>query len=182
MRYRLLAGVHIDENKRRYEVGDVVESTRNLERDFGSEKFRELRSRSKRDLAEDSDFDDSEVPEMAPGTPKEEKAAHVRRSAGPVKPPVEEVEEEEIPPVRAKAPPAKPMPMPVAPQTKPYSSSEDEGDEDEEDTKVDASGHPTNLDSMTLPQLKKYAEEEEIDLGSATTKKDILAAIRGDHT
>jgi hypothetical protein len=30
---------------------------------------------------------------------------------------------------------------------------------------------------MTLAELKKFAEDEEIDLGSATRKEDVLAAI-----
>ncbi len=34
-----------------------------------------------------------------------------------------------------------------------------------------------SLDKMTVPELKDYAEANEIDLGDATKKPDILAAI-----
>lgn len=34
------------------------------------------------------------------------------------------------------------------------------------------------VDGMTLPQLKAYAEEHGIDLGSATKKADVLAAVK----
>lgn len=33
------------------------------------------------------------------------------------------------------------------------------------------------LEKRTVPELKKYAEDNSIDLGEATTKADILAAI-----
>lgn len=33
------------------------------------------------------------------------------------------------------------------------------------------------VDKMTIPQLEAYAAEHEIDLGGATLKRDILAAI-----
>lgn len=36
-----------------------------------------------------------------------------------------------------------------------------------------------NLDSMNAEQLKRYAEEEEINVGKATTKEQLLAAIKG---
>lgn len=43
----------------------------------------------------------------------------------------------------------------------------------------DADGEPS--DSWTVPDLKAYAELHEIDLGEATKKADILAAIRADE-
>ena len=36
---------------------------------------------------------------------------------------------------------------------------------------------PTELKDMTVPQLKDYATEHKIDLGDATKKDDIIAAI-----
>lgn len=45
---------------------------------------------------------------------------------------------------------------------------EDEGDRDEGD----------GLDAFTVTELKKYATDENIDLGSATKKQEILTAIR----
>ena len=36
---------------------------------------------------------------------------------------------------------------------------------------------PNALSSMTVPELKELAEAEEIDLGEATKKADIMAAI-----
>jgi len=36
----------------------------------------------------------------------------------------------------------------------------------------------TDLDSMTVDQLKAYAIENKIDLGTATVKADIIAAIK----
>lgn len=38
---------------------------------------------------------------------------------------------------------------------------------------------PINLDAMNAEQLKRYAEEEEINVGKATTKEQLLAAIKG---
>lgn len=35
------------------------------------------------------------------------------------------------------------------------------------------------LDDMTVPQLLEYAEEHEVDLGTARKKAELLAAIRG---
>lgn len=45
--------------------------------------------------------------------------------------------------------------------------------EDETDA-VDSDG----FDAFTVPELKKYATDESIDLGTAKTKPEILAAIR----
>jgi hypothetical protein len=45
---------------------------------------------------------------------------------------------------------------------------------DEDEDEDDADG----LNSMTLAGLRKFAEEEEIDLGDANSKKKIIAAIR----
>lgn len=45
----------------------------------------------------------------------------------------------------------------------------DEGDEGDEGD---------GLDAFTVPELKKYATDESIDLGNASTKPKILAAIR----
>ena len=39
--------------------------------------------------------------------------------------------------------------------------------------------HEDPLDSMTVKQLRQLAEDEEIDLGSATAKNDILRIVRG---
>ena len=36
------------------------------------------------------------------------------------------------------------------------------------------------FDSMTVAELKQYAEEEEIDLGMVTKKAEILHLIRGE--
>lgn len=44
---------------------------------------------------------------------------------------------------------------------------------DEEDFEVS-----DDLDSMTVPQLREHASDNEINLGGATTKADILKAIR----
>ena len=35
------------------------------------------------------------------------------------------------------------------------------------------------LEGLDLKELRKFAEEEEVDLGSATKKEDIIGAIRG---
>lgn len=60
----------------------------------------------------------------------------------------------------------------------------DVGDTDEDDgaylyvTEEEAEAlAPVDLDAMTVPQLKKYAAANAIDLGDATTKADIRAAI-----
>ncbi|MDF2722106.1 MAG: hypothetical protein K0Q59_1781 [Paenibacillus sp.] len=37
---------------------------------------------------------------------------------------------------------------------------------------------PVELDDMTVPQLREYANTNNIDLGGATKKPDILSAIR----
>lgn len=39
-------------------------------------------------------------------------------------------------------------------------------------------GKKTNVDEMTVDELKAYAAENNIDLGEATKKADILAAIK----
>ena len=43
---------------------------------------------------------------------------------------------------------------------------------------VDASAE-TPVDMMPVAELRAYAEGKEIDLGAATKKEDILAAIKG---
>ena len=40
----------------------------------------------------------------------------------------------------------------------------------------DATG--TDLEALTVPKLKAYAAEKQIDLGDASSKADILAAIK----
>ena len=42
-----------------------------------------------------------------------------------------------------------------------------------------ATDETTDIDGMTVDQLKAYAAEKGIDLGGATLKADILAAIKG---
>ncbi len=42
----------------------------------------------------------------------------------------------------------------------------------------DADGEGDGFDTFTVPELKKYATDESIDLGTAKTKPEILAAIR----
>lgn len=42
------------------------------------------------------------------------------------------------------------------------------------DSEIDSDG----FDAFTVPELKKYAVDESIDLGTAKTKPEILAAIR----
>lgn len=44
------------------------------------------------------------------------------------------------------------------------------------DTTVDVVGEPS--ESWTVPQLREYAKDHEIDLGEASKKADILAAIK----
>lgn len=39
-------------------------------------------------------------------------------------------------------------------------------------------GDGDGFDAFTVPELKKYAADESIDLGTAKTKPEILAAIR----
>lgn len=39
---------------------------------------------------------------------------------------------------------------------------------------------PSNLHQMTVAQLKRYAQEEEISLEGVTSREDILAVIKGD--
>jgi hypothetical protein len=52
------------------------------------------------------------------------------------------------------------------------------GDDDIPDTDVDESEDaPVNLDALTVPELKDYAAANAIDLGDATKKADIIAAI-----
>jgi hypothetical protein len=48
-------------------------------------------------------------------------------------------------------------------------------------SQTDAAKYPANdtLESMSVAELRKYAEEEEIDLGAATKKDQILNIIRG---
>ena len=36
-----------------------------------------------------------------------------------------------------------------------------------------------DLDKMNIPQLRKYAKEKNIDLGSAKSKEEIIAVING---
>lgn len=38
---------------------------------------------------------------------------------------------------------------------------------------------PVNLSDMNVEQLRRHAEEEEINIGKATTKEQLLAAIKG---
>lgn len=45
-------------------------------------------------------------------------------------------------------------------------------------TVVEAEEKKTNVDEMTVDELKAYAAENNIDLGEATKKADILAAIK----
>lgn len=53
------------------------------------------------------------------------------------------------------------------------------GYEVEEEVLKEANENPeADLDKMTAPQLKAYAEKNEIDLGDATKKEDILSAIK----
>ncbi len=40
-------------------------------------------------------------------------------------------------------------------------------------------GKPGNLESMTINQLREHAEAEEIDLGGASDRGEIIKAIRG---
>lgn len=47
---------------------------------------------------------------------------------------------------------------------------------DEDEAEPDLDGEPS--DSWTVPQLQAYAKREEINLGEATRKADILAAIK----
>ncbi len=47
-------------------------------------------------------------------------------------------------------------------------------DADEDDAEDDSDG----FGAFTVKELKKYATDENIDLGTATTKADILTAIR----
>ncbi len=51
-------------------------------------------------------------------------------------------------------------------------SEVEEADENNQDDEGDG------FDAFTVPELKKYATDENIDLGSARTKPEILAAIR----
>ncbi len=58
-----------------------------------------------------------------------------------------------------------------------------ETDNKEVAEKLKALGHTvveveTNVDEMTVDELKAYAAENNIDLGEATKKADILAAIK----
>ena len=41
---------------------------------------------------------------------------------------------------------------------------------------------PGLVDGMTIPELQAYAEENGIDLGDATKKADILAAVKAAET
>jgi predicted NUDIX family NTP pyrophosphohydrolase len=41
---------------------------------------------------------------------------------------------------------------------------------------------PKPVEKMTVPELKQYAEEKQIDLGDATKKDEILAAIQAAET
>lgn len=43
---------------------------------------------------------------------------------------------------------------------------------------TEESDAPTALADMSLPALKKYAKDNEIDLGEATKKDEVLAAIQ----
>lgn len=45
-------------------------------------------------------------------------------------------------------------------------------------TVVEAEEKKTNVDEMTVDELKAYAAANNIDLGEATKKADILAAIK----
>ncbi|WP_027938111.1 hypothetical protein [Anaeroarcus burkinensis] len=44
---------------------------------------------------------------------------------------------------------------------------------------IEETQETTNIDGMTVDQLKAYAAEKGVDLGGATLKADILAAIKG---
>ena len=46
------------------------------------------------------------------------------------------------------------------------------------DSKKSVPSGPDEFDSMSVPDLKKFASQEGIDLGSATKKDDILLVIR----
>lgn len=55
----------------------------------------------------------------------------------------------------------------------------DASDEDEDDdSNGDATDEPDDLNKRKVPELKAYAEEFGVDLGDATKKADIVAAIR----
>lgn len=60
---------------------------------------------------------------------------------------------------------------PEEPENDPAGNGQGDGDGDD-------AGKGVDLDSLTVPALTKYAEEREIDLGGASKKDDILAAIR----
>lgn len=51
------------------------------------------------------------------------------------------------------------------------------GADDEPDDSVDPTGEPS--ESWTVPQLRAYAKDAEIDLGDASKKAEILAVIKG---
>lgn len=48
----------------------------------------------------------------------------------------------------------------------------------EEDSPVDPPQGPKKIEDMTVPELKDFAEEMEIDLGDATKKDDIIQCIQ----
>lgn len=61
---------------------------------------------------------------------------------------------------------------------------EEDEEEDEDEIGVDTDGDGDvdvtldNLESLTVPKLEAYAEEQEIDLTGVTKKADIIAKIR----
>lgn len=58
--------------------------------------------------------------------------------------------------------------------------TEEVAEEEETETETPESEEEVeevDLESMTVPQLKALAEEQEIDLGSAKTKADIIAVL-----
>lgn len=61
----------------------------------------------------------------------------------------------------------------------PEKQEQEDQEPETQDNEAQEKKEEIDLDSMTVEKLKEYATEHGIDLGNATKKADILAAIKG---
>jgi hypothetical protein len=193
-RFRVLAGIHVDDDGREYGPGQVVESKRDLLAQHGPEKFAAVgpykpQAEGKKPVTtQATSFPQGQVHHGTEETTSlDEEGNPATGPTGTVRP---QPEDADIPePQRGLAKFKRGVERKAAEQ----SGQDEEGDQDLKETRARAEREQRadqkdrqaaeeegsdNLESMTVQDLREVAGKEDIELHGATRKDDIVKAIR----
>lgn len=190
-RFRLLAGGHIDPNGKEFKAGQIVTAANDLSLKFGTEKFQRL------SVIHETSDDGTRTRKAETKLDKKGRLADVRRVADAK----QKVGDDER--TRRELGEDAAGISQISGHGVPVGDHEDGDHEDGDDGNVLAAGGTLpdvdegdggipqdvadadpgpggfeNLEGMTVADLKDLAESEEIDLGGATRKMDIIVRIR----